>query len=402
MLSVAEAQAIIGSHLNPRPGGVEALTSAVLGSVLAEPITSDIDSPPFDKALVDGFAVRVADCTSPPVQLRIIEEIPAGATPRHPVSAGEASRILTGAPLPEGADAVLMQEQASVTGTEVHFRGPAPTPGQHILRQGREMRQGDTVLEAGTVLRPQEFGLLAAVGKTAVPVYPAPRVAILSTGDELIEAALTPRVGQIRNSAGPMLVMQVVRAHGLPRYLGIARDQRELLRSLISEGLQTADLVLLSGGVSVGTYDLIPQVLAELGVAIHLHKVAMKPGKPLLFGTTDDRLVFGLPGNPVSSFVCFELFVRPAMQVLRGWRGKVILEERLPLATDFLHRSDRPTYHPARRIHSHDQQLVEPVPWLGSADLRSLTQADTLLVLPAGEHTYAAGEFLPVLPLDPG
>lgn len=396
MLSVADALALVLGQTHPLPAGYETLTPALLGRVLAEPIYADIDSPPYDKSMMDGYAVRCADCQSPPASLEIIEEIPAGATPTRRLGPGQSARILTGAPLPEGADAVVMQERTRREGSQVIVETTL-SEGENILRRGVEIRTGDVVLEQGTILRPPEFGLLTAVGRTSALVHRIPRVSVLSTGDELVEANARPGPGQIRNSNGPMLAAQVARAGGQPRYLGIAPDERDQLRSLIREGLHDAEALILSGGVSVGTYDLVPEVLADLGVQAQFHRIALKPGKPLMFGTYGSTLVFGLPGNPVSSFVCFELFVRPAFAKMRGGGEPAPEPIRLPLAEAMSYRSDRPTYHPACIERAALGSTVRPVPWLGSADLRALARANALMVLPAGETTLAAGDAVPVI-----
>jgi molybdopterin molybdotransferase len=262
------------------------------------------------------------------------------------------------------------------------------------------MRQGEPVLAAGTVLRPQEFGILASVGRTAVLQVPAPRVAIIATGDELIEPSMQPGPGQIRNSNAPMLLGQVSRAGGLPRYLGIARDTVESLRALIREGLETAHIVVLTGGVSAGKLDLVPGVLADLGVEPHFHKVRLKPGKPLFFGTRGGTVVFGLPGNPVSSLVCFELFIRPAIRRLGGFADLDLPSVSARLESDFTYATDRPTYHPAHVEAAAEGWRVRPVPWFGSADLRAFLSATALMVVPPGETSRRAGETMDVLRLE--
>jgi molybdopterin molybdotransferase len=374
------------------------LGPATLGLVLAEDIHSDLDMPPFDKALMDGYAIRAADLTEGRGELTVIEEVTAGQTPARRVAAGQATRIMTGAPMPAGADAVVMIERCqSLDGARVRIEDRPPSPGQNILPRGREMRRGDCVVPAGTRLRPAEFGVLATVGRTAAQVHPAPRVAVLPTGDEIVETANTPGPGQIRNGNGPMLLAQVARAGGVPRALGIARDHRESLRPLIDEGLQ-ADVLLLSGGVSAGKLDLVPEVLRDAGVRPHFHKIRMKPGKPLFFGTRGQTLVFGLPGNPVSTFVCFELFVRPALQKLRGESDTGPPQVRANLVKEFAARNDRPTYHPAW-LHQAEEGnwQARAVEWFGSPDLRGLLQSNALLVLPAGEYRWPAGEMLDVI-----
>lgn len=267
------------------------------------------------------------------------------------------------------------------------------------------MRRGDKVLPAGTLLRPQEFGVLATVGRTTVAVHPSPRVAILATGDELVEPGQRPEGGQIRNSNGAMLVALVCRAGGTPRYLGIARDDPACLRPMVCDGLK-AHVLLLSGGVSAGKLDLVPGVLREAGVSAHFHKVEMKPGKPVFFGTAprlgggEPTLVFGLPGNPVSVLVCFELFVRPVLRRLRGHADAGPHFVSAVLNEDFAYRTDRPTYHPGHLEWSASGWRVCAVPWIGSADLRALTQANALMLFPPGDQRYRAGQSFEVLSLD--
>ena len=397
MISVAEAQALVLQYARPLEPEVTPLTSAALGLVLAEDVISDLAMPPYDKAMMDGYAVRTADLPQGRAILAVVDEITAGRTPQVPIGAGQAARIMTGAPIPQGADAVVMVEHTRAPdGNRVEVTGEPPKPGQNILPRGREMQPGDTVLAAGAVLRPQEFGLLATVGRTTVKARPAPRLALLATGDELVEAAQQPGPGQIRNGNAPMLAAQAVQAGGVPRYLGIARDSIASLRPLVAEGLQ-AHLLVLSGGVSAGKLDLVPGVLSDLGVQAHFHKVEMKPGKPVFFGTRGDTLVFGLPGNPVSGLACFELFVRPAVRRLRGHADAGPRLVRARLAADFPYRTDRPTYHPACLEDGPDGWQVRIVPWFGSPDLRALTAANALAVLPRGDHLHQAGEILEVM-----
>jgi molybdopterin molybdotransferase len=399
MLSVADALRLILEQCRPLPAEARPLSCDLLDHVLAEDIAADLDMPPFDKALMDGYAVRSGD----QVILAVIEEITAGQVPTRPVHPGQASRIMTGAPIPEGADAVVPVERTRLLdGNRVQLEGPVRA-GANLLPRGKEMRRGDIVLRAGCVLRPQEFGMLATLGRTTVQVVPAPRVAVLATGDELIEPNLTPGPGQIRNSNAAMLVAQAANAGALPRSLGIARDRVDSLRPLIEEGLESAHVLVLSGGVSAGKLDLVPGVLKELGVVPHFHKVHLKPGKPLFFGTCETsagkRLVFGLPGNPVSSLVCFELFLRPALARLAG-KSSDSARLRARLAVDFAYMTDRPTYHPAHLEMDERGFSVRPVPWFGSADLRAFLDASALLVLPEGEQTHRAGQWLDVLRLD--
>jgi molybdopterin molybdotransferase len=406
LLQVAEAQAIVQQHVRPLPPEPMALTSAALGHVLASDVLSDLDMPPYHKSMMDGYAVRCADLPTGKGTLQIIEEITAGQVPRRSLEAGQVSRIMTGAPIPPGCDAVVIVERTRLGENGcVEIEDRPPKPGQNILPRGAEMQRGDKILPAGTVLRPQEFGVLATVGRTTVLTHPSPRVAILSTGDELVEPGEKPEGGQIRNSNGAMLVALVSRAGGTPRYLGIARDDRACLRPMVCDGLKS-HVLLLSGGVSAGKLDLVPGVLHDAGVVGHFHKVEMKPGKPVFFGTSSrsggggPTLVFGLPGNPVSVLACFELFVRPALRRLRGHVDPGPHFVSAILGEDFAYRTDRPTYHPAHLESTATGWKVRPVPWIGSADLRALTQANSLVLLPSGDHRHQAGQVFEALSLE--
>jgi molybdopterin molybdotransferase len=399
MLPVAEAQRLVFERVKPLPAGRLPLSHAALGLVLGEDVASDIDSPPFDKSMMDGYAVRAADLTDGTATLAVIEEVSAGKSPTRSVASGQAIRIMTGAPIPDGADVVVPVERSKdLDGNRVLLEGK-PAPGQHILPRGQEMTKGQTVLCAGCRLRPQELGVLAAVGRTSALLHPAPVVAVLPTGDEIVEPPQAPGPAQIRNSNGPMLLAQVRRAGGMPKPLGIARDRLEHLRPLVAEGLE-ADVLILSGGVSAGKLDLVPGVLAELGVEPVFHKIAMKPGKPLFFGTRGTTLVFGLPGNPVSSLVCFELFVRPAIERLLALPEPGPHWVQAVLQADFPYRTDRPTYHPAHLWSEGTAWQARIVPWGGSPDLRGLTAATAFALLPAGDHVHRAGAALPVLKVE--
>jgi molybdopterin molybdotransferase len=304
---------------------------------------------------------------------------------------------MTGAPMPTGADAVVVIERTQITSDgRVEIRDKPPQQGQNFLTQGKEVRQGDIVVRAGTILGPQEVGVLATVGCARPRLYSRPRVAILPTGDEVVDASQTPGPGQIRNGNGPMLMIQVQRAGGLPAFLGIARDNRQSLERLISEGLRSPVLVL-SGGVSAGKLDLVPEVLSAAGVQAHFHKIQIKPGKPLLFGTRGSSLVFGLPGNPVSSLVCFELFVRPAIRKLMGDPAPEPRTAKAKLTADFHYRTDRPTFFPVRLTLEEGRLQFGPVRWQGSSDLSSVVGSNAFAVFSPEREEYHAGEMLDVL-----
>lgn len=397
MLEVAEALTVVLQQAKPRTPEVATLSSA-LSRVLAEDVIADRDSPPFDKSLRDGYAVRSADTT----ELRIIEEIPAGTIPKKPVGVGECARLFTGAPIPDGADAVVMQEDTvPLDGDRVRITDRVK-PGQWIFRRGTEMQAGDVVLPAGIVLSAAAIGVLAGVGAIRPRVFPGPRVCVLATGDELVGADQQPGPGQIRNSNGPMLAAQATGLGAMVSDLGIGRDSAEELRAKIAQGLDASDVLILAGGVSVGKFDLVPETLQELGVARHFHQVRMKPGKPLYFGTRGGTIVFGLPGNPVSAFVCFELFVRPALQAIAGHADPGPRIVSLPLAESIAETNDRPTYRPARLELGDAGWRVRALPWAGAPDLRGLQPADALLVLPAGDSRLDPGDRARVIMLTEG
>lgn len=366
-----------------------------LGWVLATDIVADRDLPAFPKAMMDGIAVRSDECRPGGATWRVVGEIAAGHPTLARLGPGEAVRIMTGAAVPADADAVIPIERCEFVEERVTSREVA-RPGQHVQPVGRELKAGKRVIPAGVRITPAVIGLLATVGAVAVRVYRKPEVAVITTGDEVVEPDCDPGPWQLRNSNGPMLVAQATQAGARPHYLGIAGDDRNRLESLIEEAL-TRDVVILSGGVSTGQRDLVPDVVKSLGVERHFHKVAMKPGKPLLFGTRGATLVFGLPGNPVSSFAGFELFVRPALRGLSGERDLNELPLALPLAEPIRVRGDRPTYHPARTEPGAMGETVRPLAWSGSPDLKGLVDANAFAVFPAGDVEYAAGQRVGVI-----
>jgi molybdopterin molybdotransferase len=407
MLSVDEALQAVLARAHAKAPVVRPLADA-LGLVLAEDVASDVDSPPHDKSVVDGYAVVAADLAGGSAELEVLEEVTAGAVPTRAVTSGTSTRIMTGAPLPAGADAVVMIEHSHPLGlgepfSRVRIASPKVVAGQNIMRRAVSMARGDVVLRAGRVLRAIDVGVLAEVGRTRVKVVERPTLAVMPTGNELVPPEQTPAASQIRNSNGPLLLAAAHAAGAVSVDLGIARDERAALGEAITRGLE-CDILVISGGVSAGVLDLVPSVLAELGVEQIFHKVNLKPGKPLWFGVlageAGQRLVFGLPGNPVSSFVCFELFVRPAIGRLAARTGAGLPLISVPLAIDFLQRSERPTYHPARLATVEGRTTLEPLRWQGSGDLRTLIEANALAYFPPGHRAFRAGEIVQALRLE--
>jgi molybdopterin molybdotransferase len=430
MLSISEAFARVCEVAGPLPPVRSGLLNA-LGLRLAEAVAADRDSPPFDKALMDGYAVRAADVAAGTARLRVTGEVTAGRVWPGMVGAGEAVRTMTGAPVPTGADAIVPVEltRSENGGNEGRFapraNGDTPTsefvvvdgcegwtPGRHVLRRGSSACAGSVVLEMGVRLAPRHLGVLAELGRSDVLVHRRPRIGILATGDELVPVGAVPGSGQIRNSNETMLAAQVARMGGEPVPLGIAKDSRDELSARIAEGL-ACDVLLLSGGVSAGLLDLVPSCLAEAGVREVFHKVRLKPGQPLWFGVREASdtpasasrcVVFGLPGNPVSSLVCCELFVFAAVARMTGRGNPLPTEISARLEAPFTHRGNRPTYHPARLSRgvedSTQTPVVETVAWSGSADLCATVGANALAIFEAGDKDYPAGSIVRVIALD--
>ena len=398
----------------------------VLGMTLAEDVSAPEDSPPFDKSLMDGFAVRADDVAGGFASLRVIEIVTAGRIPLKAVGPGEATQIMTGAPIPDGADLVVKIEETLPDIDSVHVTTKSITPGTNIVRRGTSVRAGDVVLKAGMKLNGARIGALAELGRAVVSVHRRPTVAVLATGDELVPIGQRPGPGQIRNSNEAMLVALLQAAGAVLVSLGIARDNRADLKAKIQEGLQ-CDMLVLSGGVSAGTLDLVPSELAEAGVREVFHKVELKPGKPVWFGVRagfpsggrespgssisrvaeepgDSRpprgesvYVFGLPGNPVSSLVCCELFVRTAIRRLMGEQPPMPSPIPARLEHDYSARADRPTYHPAKLMWSPEGATVKLVPWHGSSDLCGTVAANGMAFLSGEAKEYRAGEMLDVI-----
>ncbi len=361
------------------------------GRVLAEEVASDINMPPFPRSSVDGYAVRTDDLQRLPARLQVLGAIAAGTYPEFKISSGQAAKIMTGAPVPEGADAVQMIERTqSTSANEVEIL-EAVSRGANISPLGSEAKRDQVVALAGSFISPAMIGLLAAVGRHEVAVYRAPSVGLIATGDELVEISEQPRAAQIRNSNSYALYAQIENAGAQPHALGIARDQKSQLRELIQCGLQY-DLLLLTGGVSMGDLDLVEDVFAEFGFEIFFNKVAVKPGKPVVFARSGKTMLFGLPGNPVSAATIFELLVRPAIRKMIGnsvYQNPIVTAR---LTQRFLNRSGRENYAPAWTWYENGAYHVRPLPYKGSGDVVSYAASNSYLICPIDRTELHAEE----------
>lgn len=362
------------------------------GRVLAEPVRADRDLPPTARSVRDGFAVRAADT---PGKLCVIGEVRAGQSADKPIEPDTAIEIMTGAPMPEGADAVVMVEHVTRDGREVTV--PEAAPGQNFNARGSEAAKGAALLEAGARLSYPGIALCASVGASRLQVFRRPRVAILATGDELVPHSEAPLPHQVRNSNTVSLAAQVALAGGVPDLIPTAPDQLDRTIALIERGLE-ADLLLLSGGVSAGKYDVVETALHHLGATLFFDRVAIQPGQPLVFGRVKDTFFFGLPGNPASTMVCFEIFARAAVDLLGG-RSEAPLPMTLATVEEpFTHRPGLTRFLPARL--SLDGKTVRKVKWTGSSDVAAVARANCFLVADPDTPEYRAGDAISVLFLE--
>ncbi|HVA72623.1 MAG TPA: gephyrin-like molybdotransferase Glp [Candidatus Limnocylindrales bacterium] len=369
-----------------------------LGRILAERIVADRDYPPFDRATRDGFAVRAADCREADAKLRVIGEIRAGGKFVGAVNAGECVQIMTGAAMPPGTDAVVMIEhtRASAKQNEVVIERAAEA-GINIVPRGAESRAGDPLLGVATRMGYAEIAVAAQVGRAELRVYRKPRVAILSTGDEVVAADATPGPLEIRNSNGASLAAQAKLAGAEPVLLGNAPDRAEELRKMIARGLEE-DALVLSGGVSMGKYDLVEEVLRGLGAELFFDAVAIRPGRPAVFGMCRGRPVFGLPGNPVSTMVTFELFVVPAIDILGGGDARPLPLLKAKLARAAEQKAALTHFLPATLEWPNGEATVTELPWQGSGDIATLACGNCFLVVHQSKLKMDAGEWVDVLP----
>jgi molybdopterin molybdotransferase len=390
MLPVEKALAIVLSETTPLPDEEVPLADAI-GRVLASDVRCDRDLPPFDRAAMDGYALRAGDVAGAPVALEVKGEVRAGEWPTLAIGPGQAARIMTGAPVPEGTTAV---QQVEKTQPLDEFRVTilqAVEEGANVAPRGSEVRAGDVVLERGLILDPAAVAVLASVGCARVRVARRPVVAVLVTGDEIVDVEAAPGPGRIRNSNGPALAAQARLAGADVRVLGVAPDRQHAIASKVRSGL-SADVLVVSGGVSAGDYDLVEPALVEEGVSLLFTKVAIKPGAPLVFGRRPGTLVFGLPGNPVSAQVTFELFVRAALLRMQGARAVGRPRVGVELDGAVRNRSGRKSHVPARVRWEGGRFRARPVRSMGSGDLVAHARANALVVIDAERTEALAGE----------
>lgn len=380
---------------------------AAAGRVLAEPVIADRDLPPFPRATRDGYAVRSADLSSLPATLEVIGEIKAGEKlERIPssVERSQAAAIMTGAPVPDGADAVVMVEFTSQAGKRVEI-GRSITAGENIVPRGAEARLGAALLDSGTRLNEAAIGLAASAGKSRLRVFKRPRVAVLTTGDEIVGVDEAPGPTQIRNSNSYSLAAQVLKCGGEPVLLPVAPDELRALRRLVEEGLK-ADLLLVTGGVSMGRYDLVEQALAELQAEFFFTGAKIQPGRPVVFGRCGagalarenrDTYFFGLPGNPVSTMVTFELFARPMVEALAGQSAEKLRFLHARLKAEIRVKTGLTRFLPAILSGEFDHSEVALVAWQGSGDVAATARANCYVVVPPDREQIPAGEWIAVM-----
>ncbi len=374
---------------------------AAAGRVLADPVVADRDIPPFPRSTRDGYAVRSGDLSQLPATLEVIGEIRAGETPNSlpaHIYPGQAVSIMTGAPVPSETDAVVMVEYTSRLGQHVEITRDVAS-GENIVARGAEARQGGLLVDRGVRLNDAAIALAASVGKSRLEVYKRPRIAVLTTGDEIVGVDATPGRTQIRNSNSYSLAAQIFAAGGVPVLLPIAPDESEKLGRLIELGLQS-DLLLLTGGVSMGRYDLVEQVLAELGAEFFFTGAKIQPGRPVVFGrvrSAEHKYFFGLPGNPVSTMVTFELFARPMVEALAGMSPRKLTFLHSRLASEVRVKTGLRRFLPAILSGELENSQVHPVAWQGSGDIAATARANCYVVVPPDRELIAAGEWVAVM-----
>jgi molybdopterin molybdotransferase len=398
MITVDKALGIIFDHVAPLCAELVALEQAHR-RVLAEDIVADIDLPPFDRARMDGYALRAADVAETPAKLRVIGEVPAGARFERRVNSGEAVKIFTGAPVPDGADSVQKVEVTRAEGDVVSILEPTST-GQFITPHASEIAAGDLVARAGRQIGAAEMAVLASFGYSRVKVARQPRVAVISTGSELVEVSTKPSGAQIRNSNTYTLATYAEQAGAIVEMFGTVEDTPEATREALLRAADNRHIVITSGGVSMGDYDLVKAALKEIGAEIYFDRVIIRPGKPIVFAKRDRTYFFGLPGNPVSTSVTFNVFVRPAIRALQGEGSPLLPFVTAQLSRSLKDPSSRRSYLPARLFVEAGRAMVEPLKWSGSSDLVAFMRANALIIVREDVHEMSEGELVETMLLN--
>ncbi len=358
-----------------------------LGRILAEDIKSDINMPPFDKSAMDGYACKQEDLKK---DLTVIETIQAGKAPEKEIKSGQCAKIMTGAMMPKGADCVIMVEHTKPVSENI-IRFKESETKQNICFKAEDVKKNSIVLQKGTLVKPQHIAVMATFGCTMPLVYKKPSVGILSTGSEIIEPQNKPGISQIRNSNGYQLFSQITKAGALPDYLGIVEDSEQATFDAVTKAIKNNDVLILTGGVSMGDFDFVPEILKKAGINIQFQRIAVQPGKPTTFGTNSNTLVFGLPGNPVSSFIQFELLVKPLLAKMMNAKQKYPEKIKLPLKTGYSRtKTERLLFVPAII----EDACISPVEYHGSAHINALTAADVLMAIPVGTEKLNAGDYV--------
>jgi len=401
MISVESALEVILKEIKPL--GLESVDiSSALGRVIGEDIAARGGNPPWDNSAMDGYALRASDAKGAsidaPVKLSVLYDLPAGSVPQGPVGAGQAVRIMTGAPVPQGADAVVMVEKTE-SGDGFVLIKAEPRGGENIRKAGEDFKAGDIVVKKGSLIRPAEVSMLATVGVPFVMVHKRPRVAVISTGDELCDIIEAPGSGKISNSNGYALAALVAASGAVPIQLGIAKDTKESLRQKLTAAL-SADCIISSGGVSVGDYDFVKDVLKDMGSSMIFWKVAMKPGKPLAFGVIGGKPAFGLPGNPISSMVAFEQFVRPTLMKMAGKTALFRQTFKAALTRDIKIKPGRMNFIRAELKPSESGFTVTPLDGQGSGMILTMVRANCFVIVPQDSTGFKEGDIVRVQPFD--
>ncbi len=390
MITFEEALAIVHDAVYYQTNSELVPLDKSLNRVLAQDILSDVDMPPFNKSAMDGYACKMEDISEP---MEVLEVIPAGTKPSKVIKSGQCSKIMTGAMLPEGADCVLMVEDTETLADE-KIRFTAKDTKENYVKTAHDVKRGELVLKKGCIIKPQHYAVAASVGVTNPRVYKKIRVGVISTGDELVEPQSVPEASQIRNSNAYQLIGQLQNMNVTPHYFGIARDNEESTYRIISKAIDETDVILLSGGVSMGDFDFIPKIFDQLGVNVMFKTLAIQPGKPCVFGVLNNKFIFGLPGNPVSSFNIFELLAKPLIFKLMG-HDHVAKLVQMPMGKTYTRkRSSRKSFIPVKI----EKGRVWPIEYHGSAHINALSDADGFIAIPIGIPELKEGEIIDVRP----